>query len=198
MKKRAEEVAAQRVLQEQERLSRQQFFQQATNPVPAAPPSSSRRDERREDPRDDKRSERRKEEERREKDKRETQDKMDIDKEKEDQNNREKQREETKKAYLGIKEQKKRFIKPSEKYKFVFEWDKSEDTSQDLNPLYNEKYETIPQFGRGYFGGIDKREQLKKYQQMVKVSSTYHYPSPQSFFNFLLTSWFVGIQKRIS
>jgi len=59
-------------------------------------------------------------------------------------------------------------VKPSEKYKFVFEWDKSEDTSADLNPLYVDRIEARPQFGRGYLGGIDKREQLKRYQHIVK------------------------------
>jgi hypothetical protein len=59
---------------------------------------------------------------------------------------------------MGIKEKKRRFVKPSEKFKFVFEWDLSEDTSRDYNPLYNNPLEARPQFGRGYFGGIDKRE----------------------------------------
>lgn len=55
----------------------------------------------------------------------------------------------------------------------VFEWDDTEDTSKDLNPLYNEKLESIPQFGRGYIGGIDKREQLSKYKEMIKVCLTF-------------------------
>jgi len=38
---------------------------------------------------------------------------------------------------MGIKEKKRRFVKPSEKFKFVFEWDLTEDTSRDYNPLYN-------------------------------------------------------------
>jgi ATP-dependent RNA helicase DDX23/PRP28 len=60
-------------------------------------------------------------------------------------------------------------VKPSEKFKLVFEWDDHEDTSRDANPLYADKIESIPQFGRGYLGGIDKREQLKKYKEMIKV-----------------------------
>ena len=52
-------------------------------------------------------------------------------------------------------------IKPSEKFKFVFNWDLSEDTSRDTNPLYNNKLDLRPMFGRGLIGGIDKKEQLK-------------------------------------
>lgn len=52
-------------------------------------------------------------------------------------------------------------IKPSEKFKFVFNWDLSEDTSRDINPLYNNKLDLRPMFGRGLIGGIDKKEQLK-------------------------------------
>jgi len=53
---------------------------------------------------------------------------------------KDKEREEIKKFYMGIKEKKRRFVKPSEKFKFVFEWDLSEDTSRDYNPLYNNPY----------------------------------------------------------
>lgn len=42
-------------------------------------------------------------------------------------------------TYLGLKEKKKRMTKPSEKFKniFNFEWDNSEDTAADINPLYD-------------------------------------------------------------
>lgn len=40
---------------------------------------------------------------------------------------------------MGLKERKKRFVKPSEKFKFNFEWGEEEDTSADFNPLYNHK-----------------------------------------------------------
>ena len=41
-------------------------------------------------------------------------------------------------SYLGLNREKKKMIKPSEKFKniFNFEWDTSEDTSFDINPLY--------------------------------------------------------------
>jgi hypothetical protein len=37
---------------------------------------------------------------------------------------------------------KKKIIKPSEKFKFNFDWDGAkEDTSKDLNPLYDKPHE---------------------------------------------------------
>lgn len=40
--------------------------------------------------------------------------------------------------YLGLNKEKKKILKPSEKFKniFNFEWDATEDTSIDFNPLY--------------------------------------------------------------
>lgn len=32
--------------------------------------------------------------------------------------------------------QKKKILKASERFKFTFDWDAKEDTSRDLNPLY--------------------------------------------------------------
>ena len=47
--------------------------------------------------------------------------------------------EKIRKEYLGIKDRKKRVLKASEKMKFVFGWDASDDTSKDGNPLYDNK-----------------------------------------------------------
>jgi hypothetical protein len=87
----------------------------------------------------------------------------DKEKEERDQNSRLVAREKDliKKQYLGGKKEKKKVGKPSEKFKFVFDWDASEDTSRDINPLYNNKLDLRPMFGRGLIGGIDKKEQLK-------------------------------------
>ena len=54
-------------------------------------------------------------------------------------------------------------MKPSEKFKniFNFEWDPSEDTSNDTNPLYSNRLEPQILFGRGYKAGIDVNEQKK-------------------------------------
>ena len=49
---------------------------------------------------------------------------------------REKELELIKQQYLGLNKPKKRVIRPSEKFKFNFDWSAEEDTSKDLNPLY--------------------------------------------------------------
>ncbi len=49
---------------------------------------------------------------------------------------REKELEMIKQQYLGLTQLKKRVIRPSEKFKFNFDWGAEEDTSRDLNPLY--------------------------------------------------------------
>ena len=50
-------------------------------------------------------------------------------------------------------------LKPSEKFKFSFDWDMGDDTSRDLNPLYQDRPDTALLFGRGRRAGIDLREQ---------------------------------------
>jgi len=39
--------------------------------------------------------------------------------------------------YLGGEKERKRVVKASERMRFKFDWDAHEDTSRDLNPLYN-------------------------------------------------------------
>ena len=79
---------------------------------------------------------------------------------------------------MGLNKEKKKVLKPSEKFKniFNFEWDSSEDTSYDANPLYinnlelliiyfmnrySHRHEENLLFGRGLKAGIDIREQKK-------------------------------------
>jgi ATP-dependent RNA helicase DDX23/PRP28 len=76
--------------------------------------------------------------------------------------------------YLGIKEEKKKIIKPSEKFAriFQFDWEETDDTSRnDKNPLYNNRMHLNPMFGRGYIAGIDLREQRKdsKFLELLSV-----------------------------
>ena len=47
-------------------------------------------------------------------------------------------------------------------YRFNFDWDAKDDTSKDLNPLYDKLHEGAVLFGRGMLAGIDRREQLKE------------------------------------
>lgn len=62
--------------------------------------------------------------------------------------------------YLGLKAEKKRQLKPSEKFKniFNFTWDKGDDTSADFNPLYKKKIDSNLLFGRGIKAGFDVTE----------------------------------------
>jgi ATP-dependent RNA helicase DDX23/PRP28 len=48
---------------------------------------------------------------------------------------------------------------------FLFDWDASEDTSQDINPLYANKHDPKILFGKGYIGGLDQSEQKKQYDK---------------------------------
>ncbi|KDO25798.1 hypothetical protein SPRG_08741 [Saprolegnia parasitica CBS 223.65] len=68
-----------------------------------------------------------------------------------------------KEQYLGKKVAKKKIIKASEKFakNFQFEWDATDDTSTELNPLYKRR-EVNLLFGRGYMAGVDLREQRKR------------------------------------
>ncbi|KAK7252231.1 hypothetical protein RIF29_36042 [Crotalaria pallida] len=74
---------------------------------------------------------------------------------------REKELEAIKEQYLGSKKPKKRVIKPSEKFRFSFDWENTEDTSRDMNILYQNPHEAQPLFGRGFRAGMDRREQKK-------------------------------------
>ncbi|PHJ23392.1 dead-family helicase [Cystoisospora suis] len=76
--------------------------------------------------------------------------------------------------YLGMRTEKKKIQKPSEKFRniFNFEWNDSEDTCKgDNNPLYQERMEPQLLFGRGFRAGMDIREQRKHnnfYDELVK------------------------------
>lgn len=66
-----------------------------------------------------------------------------------------------KERYLGQKRLTKRRQRRLNERKFVFDWDASDDTSQDYNPIYKEKHQ-IQFFGRGHIGGIDIKQQKKE------------------------------------
>ncbi|XP_010249341.1 PREDICTED: DEAD-box ATP-dependent RNA helicase 21 [Nelumbo nucifera] len=81
--------------------------------------------------------------------------------EKQAEREREKELESIKEQYLGTKKPKKRVIKPSEKFRFSFDWENTEDTSRDMNILYQNPHEAQLLFGRGFRAGMDRREQKK-------------------------------------
>jgi ATP-dependent RNA helicase DDX23/PRP28 len=79
-----------------------------------------------------------------------------------------------KEQYVGKKREKRRILKPSEKFKLMFEWDEEEDTLRGSLPFFTEDVvEFRPQFGRGFLGGMDRGVQIKNFKHkdidVVKV-----------------------------
>ena len=74
---------------------------------------------------------------------------------------REKELELIKKQYLGTEKVKKKIRKPSEKFHLNFDWETTDDTSKDLNPIYNQTHEAALLFGSGKRAGVDVQEQKK-------------------------------------
>ena len=73
--------------------------------------------------------------------------------------------------YLGTRVTRTRQVKSSEKHKFSFDWKLEDDTSRDLNPIYDQKHESLVLFGRGRrAAGTDDSERLRHkrtYEQMM-------------------------------
>lgn len=62
--------------------------------------------------------------------------------------------------YLGLRKEKRKIQKPSEKFRniFNFEWSAAEDTTRgDSNTLYQSRIEPQLLFGRGFRAGVDVR-----------------------------------------
>ena len=57
----------------------------------------------------------------------------------------------------------------------MFDWDTTEDTAADYNPLYKQKHE-IQLMGRGHVAGIDiktqKKEQASFYNKLMEKRRT--------------------------
>ncbi|XP_069509953.1 probable ATP-dependent RNA helicase DDX23 [Ambystoma mexicanum] len=79
-----------------------------------------------------------------------------------------------KERYLGGVKKRRRTRHLNDR-KFVFEWDASEDTSIDYNPLYKERHH-VQLLGRGFIAGIDlkqqKREQSHFYGDLMEKRRT--------------------------
>ncbi|XP_026726496.1 probable ATP-dependent RNA helicase DDX23 [Trichoplusia ni] len=76
---------------------------------------------------------------------------------------KEREEEAIKARYLGIVKKKRRVRRLNDR-KFVFDWDASEDTSNDYNALYKERHQ-VQFFGRGHIAGIDIKSQKKDYSK---------------------------------
>lgn len=76
---------------------------------------------------------------------------------------KEREEEAIKARYLGIIKRKRRVRRLNDR-KFVFDWDASEDTSNDYNALYKERHQ-VQFFGRGHIAGIDIKSQKKDHSK---------------------------------
>lgn len=65
---------------------------------------------------------------------------------------------------------KKRRVRRLNDRKFVFDWDASEDTAIDYNPIYKERH-TVQFFGRGHVAGID----IKVFNLLHTLMTSYHF-----------------------
>ncbi|XP_076326667.1 putative ATP-dependent RNA helicase DDX23 [Tachypleus tridentatus] len=116
----------------------------------------------------------------RERERRERREKRENPEEEEDRDkireNKDKEREleAIKERYLGLVKKKRRVRRLNDR-KFVFDWDASEDTAVDYNPIYKERH-GIQFFGRGHVAGIDlkaqKKEQCKFYGDLLEKRRT--------------------------
>ncbi|XP_048005219.1 probable ATP-dependent RNA helicase DDX23 [Leguminivora glycinivorella] len=76
---------------------------------------------------------------------------------------KEREEEAIKARYLGIVKKKRRVRRLNDR-KFVFDWDASEDTSNDYNALYKDRHQ-VQFFGRGHIAGIDIKAQKKDHSK---------------------------------
>lgn len=152
--RRAAEVEEKKAKESEERQKRQAFAEEAQKAY-----ESQREREYRE----------RKERERRERDERKLDDfeLKALAKKKEEERlaakaekDKEKEMEAVRNRYLGSTSRKKRGRRLHER-KFVFDWDASEDTAVDYNPIYKDRHQ-VQLFGRGNIGGIDIKTQKKE------------------------------------
>lgn len=90
-------------------------------------------------------------------------DKKDKNEEHNKTKDKEREEEAIKARYLGIVKKKRRVRRLNDR-KFVFDWDASEDTSNDYNTLYKERHQ-VQFFGRGHIAGIDIKSQKKDYSK---------------------------------
>lgn len=86
-----------------------------------------------------------------------------------EENERERQREleQIKRAKLGIDDSKKKRTFQKNKNKPLFDWDPEEDTSDYSSSIWTEREQFRPQFGRGFFAGVDKYEQVKNFRNSL-------------------------------
>ncbi|KAI3916878.1 hypothetical protein MKW98_014339 [Papaver atlanticum] len=171
IQRREEEVAEQKRRAEQLAQQQQNPNSSSSNNHRSARPSSPSHDSRHHRSRDrerdrdrDRERDRERDNERRNREREREEESRSREKsrvEKQVEREKEKELDAIKEQYLGTKKPKKRVIKPSEKFRFSFDWENTEDTSRDMNALYQNPHEAQLLFGRGFRAGMDRREQKK-------------------------------------
>ncbi|PAV83585.1 hypothetical protein WR25_26325 [Diploscapter pachys] len=197
LKRREEEVSKQKEEQKKLEESRKAFLQAANGKKD----DRNSRDDRRRDRRDRSRSRSRDRERERERDRDRRRDRSrsrSRDRRRERSRSRERKRgeddkngkedkkdeeifdpnklqEAVKARYLGAQKEKKKRSRRLHERKFVFDWDASDDTSQDYNKIYQQRHE-VQFFGRGSIAGMDVNAQKKQkssfYQSLVEKRRT--------------------------
>ena len=55
---------------------------------------------------------------------------------------------------------------------FREDWDASEDTSVDVNPLYNKRKDPVLLFGKGHIGGVGREAQNAAFRKEILIIDT--------------------------
>jgi len=177
LKRRAEQVEEMRAKQDEERKKREDFNKDAKQELRDIERSSrggkSARDLAREKEREKERERWRSE---REKEKRKLEGTTSKDTETKADNVElaGKEKEAIKMRYLGAERKKKRIRRQNDR-KFIFDWEATDDTSTDWNPIYSDRH-YAQFFGRGGLAGIDikaqKKEQIQFYGELLEKRRT--------------------------
>nr|CAD2170064.1 unnamed protein product [Meloidogyne enterolobii] len=84
---------------------------------------------------------------------------------------RERMQEAIKTRYLGAPKEKRKWGRRLHERKFIFDWEPTDDTSNDYNDLYKERHE-VQFLGRGSIAGMDVNQQKKQksefYQKLLE------------------------------
>ena len=86
---------------------------------------------------------------------------------------RDEELESKKEQYLGSKKPKNRVIMPSEKFRFSFDGENTEDTSRNMNSLYQNPHEARLLFGRGFCAGMHRREPQRLKEEAADLYDTF-------------------------
>jgi ATP-dependent RNA helicase DDX23/PRP28 len=76
---------------------------------------------------------------------------------------------------IGAPKEKRKWGRRLHERKFIFDWEPTEDTSNDYNDLYKERHE-VQFLGRGSIAGMDVNQQKKQksefYQKLLEQRRT--------------------------